>query len=66
MKFHGGVDWDEMYDMPVVYKDWFLKRLAKEMKAQGENDVPLAGNMTPQRRINFQQLQQAFSDKSDR
>lgn len=60
MKFHGGVSWDEQYDMPVVYKRWFLERLAKELAKDGAATETAAGPSTPQRRINFNQLQRAF------
>lgn len=61
MKFHGGVSWDEMYDMPVVYKEWFINRLSKELSKGETSQDTAVGPSTPQRRINFQQLQKAFS-----
>jgi len=66
MKFHGGVSWDEMYDMPVTYKDWFIKRLTRELESQNSSTDTAVGPTTPQRRINFQQLQKAFSGGEDR
>ncbi len=66
MKFHGGVSWDEMYDMPVAYKSWFITRLGKEIEKSGSSPETAAGPATPQRRINFAQLQKAFSGGDDR
>ena len=62
LKFHGGVSWDEQYDMPVMYKHWFLKRLEKELSKDGTVTQDTArGPATPQRNINMRQLQEMFS-----
>jgi hypothetical protein len=65
LKFHGGIDWDTYYNWPVAYKEWFLKRLTKEIQ-QGAAPDTVKGPETPARRINFQQLQKAFSGGDDR
>ena len=59
VKFHGGIDWDTYYNWPVAYKDWYLKRLAREVE-KGASPDTAKGPETPTRRINFQQLQNAF------
>ena len=59
LKFHGGIDWETYYNWPVAYKEWFLRRLAQELQNQSNPDVA-KGSETPQRKINFTQLQKAL------
>lgn len=61
LKFHGGVSWDEQYDMPVAYKHWYLKRLERELSKDGASQDVATGPQTPQRAINLRQLQTMFS-----
>ena len=60
IKFHGGIDWDTYYNWPVAYKEWYLRRLGREMEKQNGTPETAKGTETPQRKINFQQLQNAF------
>jgi hypothetical protein len=60
LKFHGGVSWDEQYNMPVAYKHWFLKRLEAELSKEGASQDTAQGSATPQRNINMRQLQNMF------
>lgn len=60
LKFHGGVSWDEQYNMPVAYKHWFLKRLKEELDKPDQNQDTAVGPRTPQRNINMKQLQNMF------
>jgi hypothetical protein len=64
LKFHGGVSWDEQYDMPVAYKHWFLQRLQKELSKEdtSSNQDTARGSQTPQRNINMRQLQSMFTN----
>ncbi len=65
LKHHGGIDWDTYYDWPIAYKEWYIVRLRKEIEKTGGNPDEAAGPTTPQRRINFAQLQKAFSGAGD-
>ncbi len=64
MKYYGGVSWDEQYDMPVIYKHWFLKRLEKEMLKDDGSTEPTHGSSTPQKNINMRNLQNMFGKNS--
>lgn len=60
MKFHGGIDWDTYYNWPVAYKEWYLKRLSTEINKQNTSPDMAKGSETPQRQINFKNLQKAL------
>ncbi len=60
LNHHGGISWDVYYDWPVAYKEWYLKRLTKELEKPGASQDEARGTANPQRRINFRQLQKAF------
>lgn len=36
LKYYAGFTWPEYYNLPVVYKKWFVERLDKEMKEMKE------------------------------
>lgn len=60
LKFHGGVSWDEQYNMPVAYKHWLLNRLKQELEKPDQNQDTAVGPRTPRRNINMKQLQNMF------
>jgi len=66
MKHHGGWNWGDYYDFPIAYKEWYLNRLKKEIEKPGSNPDEALGPSTPQRRINFAQLEKAFGGDKDR
>jgi hypothetical protein len=62
LKFHGGISWQEHYDMPVAYKHWYLDRLRRELDKGDTSQDTAQGSQTPQRNINLRRLQSMLSE----
>lgn len=59
LSHYGGISWDVYYNWPIVYKDWYLKRLKRELETEGGAQDAAAS--TPSKKIAFSQLKKAFA-----
>ena len=47
LKHHGGWSFIESYNLPIQLRQWFVKRLVKEFKAEKEQVKSAQRNMKP-------------------
>lgn len=40
LMYYGGFLYREVYNLPVVYKRWFIERIVKELNRAGEDENP--------------------------